>query len=190
MRLYYGANMPGLEELRPNSADNFENITIGSGLYLASSSKAASSYAEIRADENGGEPILYEVDINDMTFCDLTTPENIAPVLEGFSTFLEDWFRQHRQDKPAHTLHAVLHVIRTIKQQSAVRADRLYTVLESVGPYFSEYLAGQGFDGLKGVERGEIGARVNEATGIHDSYVVFDASRVQVKSEHALRPRP
>jgi hypothetical protein len=181
MRLYYGANMPGLQELRPTSADNFENITIGSGLYLTSNSKAASSYAEIRADENGGEPVLYEVDINDMTFCDLTAPE-------GFSNFLEDWFKQHRQDMPAHTLHAVAHVIRTINRNTALRVDRLYTVLESVGPYFSEYLAGLGFDGLIGVERGERRAEVNEVTGTHDSYVVFDPSRVQIEGEHTLRP--
>lgn len=179
--------MPGLEELRPIG---FDNVTIGSGLYLTSNSKAAASYAEIRADENGGEPVLYETDIDDMMFCDLTREENIAPVLEGFKTFLKSWFQQHREDKPAYTLHAVANVVRTINQKSAIPVQRLYTVLESVGPYFSEYLAGQGFDGLIGIEWGEVRPGANEATGMHDSFVVFDPGRVQLQGEHSLRPGP
>src|SRR5262245_57330299 len=60
MRLYRGSAAPGIDTFPVADED-----TIGRGVYLTSSSKAAASYAEIRADEVAGMPVLYETDIND-----------------------------------------------------------------------------------------------------------------------------
>lgn len=163
-KLYHGTGVEGITELRPA-----EMTTIGSGLYFTSQKGDAEGYAERRSRRSTeARPMVYSVDIENLTLCDLRNDANVERILPGFLALLQEkradptlgWMQQAALDEK----------IEAIRKGSVTAAN-----LRDAADYghFSEYIASLGYDGLIAIEGGE-----GNDIGNHDTYLIFNPQNV------------
>lgn len=143
--------------------------TIGQGLYLTSDIDAAAGYAKRRSKGKGGlVPSVYKVEVTNLRMADLRT-------MEGVKLFA-DLLRER--------LSAEIKKPNLKWYQEAIQSNS-YKALKDITwnhqDLVTQIIKGQGFDGLIAIEGGE-----GEEIGNHDSYVVFDSSKAEVKSNETL----
>ena len=190
--LYHGSATPGIQSLQ--RADEY---TIGAGVYLTSEAKDAIGYVSERMKAGrvkmGMEgtiqtaPVLYETEIDNLKFLDLRNENTAQEVMEGYRKYALETYRgidpnnQEYADGIRHEqLLGILRRIGEIKAGTSPIAVSLKEFTSILGELFSEYVASLGYDGLIAIEGGE----AHESN--HDSYVVFDPSKVKVIHEQSI----
>lgn len=188
--LYHGGDTPDITNFLPA-----EETTIGEGLYTTSMPDQAFGYAVKRADSRkkvgdtitvtGSNPVVYEVEVTDVTFLDLRSPENRQRVMTEYAQYLEEWLETQKQRKDLtwqneRYLGVVDKKIDYIHEHKGNLPQRagLKEVLWHTGSIFTEFVIGLGYDEVIGLEGGEGGY-----TGSHDSWVIMDPSRARVTNE-------
>ena len=170
--LYHGSGSGDIAKFNPA-----EETTIGKGLYLTSDINAAAGYAKRRSKgEEGLVPSVYKVEVKNLRMADLRTVEGVklfADLLRK-RLFTEskkpnlEWYQEA-------SIQKTLEVIRTNSYKA------LKDITWNHQDLVTQIIKDQGFDGLIAIEGGE-----GDEVGNHDSYVVFDPSKVEIKSKIKL----
>jgi hypothetical protein len=178
--LYHGSSLNDISDFQPA-----EETTIGDGLYTTSEAKDAIGYARIRASARNGEPVIYEVGIDDKRLLDLRSSKNVIETLEGFRSILLDKLKSVKPDAPWYIKSGYFRSIEELDKivDGEKSAGNLKDVVSSCGDVFSSYLESLGYDGLIFLEGGEGG---DGGPGNHDSYLIFDPSKAKVLREHKI----
>lgn len=185
--LYHGGDTPEITAFLPA-----EDTTMGNGLYTTSMPDQAFGYAVVRADQrkkigdtivvDGLNPVVYEVEIADVSLIDLRTPEITEIVMQDFASYLEQWLTEQPEASALHYLMRMHHEI-VEEKIMMIRGESenpwgLKGILQQTGKHFSDFVTGRGFDGVIGFEGGEGGY-----TGRHDTWVIMDPTKAMVTNE-------
>lgn len=178
--LYHGSSLNDISEFQPA-----EETTIGDGLYTTSEAKDAIGYARIRASARDGEPVIYEVEAENSRLLDLRSSKNVIDTLQGFRPILIEKVRNVSKDAPWFVKDGLL---KSIEELDKIVSEEKHTgnlkeVVSNRGNQFSEYLESLGYDGLIYLEGGEGG---EGGPGNHDSYLIFDPTKVKILREHNI----
>ena len=166
--LFHGSKSSGIE--RFNKA---EETTIGQGLYLTSDPDSARGYAARRSKtDTSAIPTVYQVGIENVRMADLRTLEGVKPFASMLLTKLEERSRSNKLK-----WYEEETIRRTIESIKSNTYKSLKDITWNHQGIVTSLLQEQGFDGLIAIEGGE-GEEITE----HDSYVIFDPSKVQIKS--------
>lgn len=173
-KLYHGSGSSGIMMLNPA-----EETTVGEGVYLTSEEKDAAGYAIRRSSRVPGSlPVVYQTEIKDLRLVNLTEDENVRRILIGYRPSVIHALEE--ADLPWNkegALRKVLHAI----DSGIIRSGNLKEVTWYSGSSFTKYLQSLGYDGLVALEGGE-----GEDVGNHDSYVIFDPTKVKVIEERKV----
>ena len=174
MVLYHGATMSGIKELK-----EAEDTTMGDGLYLTSSKKAATGYSFVRALKDE-KHILYETMIENMDILNLSTPGSVREFMKFYVEVLSDELKTMDSSRWA------------VRENYSRTRDKVYKALQEgrilnpkemlqyTGATARNRLMKLGYDGIFAIEGG--GGDV----GDHDSFVIFDPKRVKVVEEREV----
>lgn len=172
--LYHGSGTSGIEIF-----DKAEEDTVGSGIYFTSELKDATGYAHRRSRrEKNASPIIYESLVENRKFLDLRRDENVKKILEGFKFVLEEKLKE--PDLKWNVQEVLSRAIESI-MSGKVGSRNLREVTFSTGRIFSDYCKSLGYDGLITFEGGE-----GNDIADHDTYLVFDPEKVEIKQETKL----
>jgi hypothetical protein len=176
MNLYHGSGTPGIAALNAAGED-----TVGRGVYLVDNPSDAAGYAQLRAERRKLQPVVYQVEINNLKLANLNNPQKLEEVMQGFSRVLREKKESLPADSPwyrsAHIDRALLAIHGGIQVGHVKKATMGY------GTLFSAYLESLSYDGLKTREGGEAGV-----VGSHDTYLIFDPANLQFNSEQPVIP--
>ncbi len=174
--LYHGSRTPGLTRLTSAEED-----TVGSGCYLVDRPDVAAGYAKLRSREanNVSPPAVYEVETSRLRLANLCNEQMLEHIMQGFGHVLTErrqravvsgasWYMIGAYDRAIAAIHR------------GVQTGNVKDATGAFGRTFSGYLEDLGYDGLKAREGGE--GDVSD----HETYVVFDPSKLTVKSEQDL----
>ena len=178
--LYHGSSLSEISDFQPA-----EETTIGDGIYTTSEAKDAIGYARIRATARDGEPIIYEIAVDNARLLDLRSSKTVIETLEGFRPILMDKLKNVKPDAPWYIKSGYFRSIEELDKIVAGEkgAGNLKDVVSSCGNVFSSYLESLSYDGLIFLEGGEGG---EGGPGNHDSYLIFDPSKAKVIKEHPI----
>lgn len=177
-RLFHGSCITGIRKLT-----DAESTTIGAGVYLTSEFNSAADYALARSP-NPKNPIVYEATIETMKLLDLTKPESLEPLATFMDQEISSWIKEdlEKRDPPPvkkrEWLKIANSVIRRINEK---RYDCPKDLLGWFGDLARWSLSSRGLDGIKATEYGE--SKNGYEVGKHDTFVIFEPSRVKVISE-------
>jgi hypothetical protein len=173
--LFHGSNISGIQNFKPA-----DETTIGQGVYLTSQAEAAIRYAHGHSlrHENKTPPIIYEVSIENLKLLDLRDDKNVDAILQGFREIL-----LKEKKKPGlkwYEENAFSDAIEAIDTKRYYRLG-LREVTWNFQNIFADYCKFLGYDGLIYIEGGNA-----PFTGDHDTYLIFDPSKIKVIEEHKL----
>lgn len=170
--LYYGSANPNIMQLSAA-----EESTIGEGLYLTSDKDAAINYAKVRSQGNKeATPCVYTAKVKNLRMADLQRLEAIKIFAKSLEQKLKE--ERKRTDLKWNQEGAIDKTLETIRTGSF---QALKDFAWSHQDLVTQLLKAQGFDGLIAIEGGE-----GENGKDHDSYVVFDPSKVEIKSKEKV----
>ena len=184
LKLFSGSPVPGLETFRDS-----EETTVGSGVYLTSQKEAARGYALVRGSRLPAIPTLYEVEIADMDMVDLATRVAVESFAKLWRQELENW-----RETKLPIINVPHEMVRETYEERVQKViefiDRnsfryLRDLTFNFGGLIREVFTRQEYDGLIAIEGGESGNGVT--IGDHDSYVIFDSTKVKKVGEEPLR---
>ena len=180
MILYHGTGISGIKEFRESIA-----ATIGAGVYLTSDFGKAVSYSLLRAESDSDKFTVYVGEIRTMNLLDLTEADSwlplgriMTPILEEEKVrtdFPDDW-QQYHKDSVHRAAERALERIKS----GTIRGPK--DVLYNFGGTTRRLFSGLGFDGIKAIEGGEGWTNYN-TTGDHDTFVIFDPTKVKILQE-------
>lgn len=186
--LYHGGGTAGIIEF-----NNAEDTTAGEGAYATSMADQAFGYAVVRARDRikhgnvislqGPEPVVYELEQNDVSFLDLRTRDNLATTMLGFKDHLAEWLKNREQATDLTWLNELYMDIVKEKIQMIIETSgyvpKHKKVLQQTGGLFTDYVTNTlGYDGTIVNEGGEGGY-----TGKHDSWVLMHPEQAKVTRE-------
>lgn len=180
LTLFHGSATEGIKEM-----NRAEQETLGSGVYMTSQPIHALGYA-FRSSEgsrrNGFKPpFVYEAELDDVTFCDLRSRDNMRKVMTGFGEYMaSNW--NDIISKPGlgyFQKKAIQRGWEQIRPEWMAETGILKNSLSLIGNQFRDYLQSEGYDGVLAYEHGE-----GKAVGTHDSYVVFDPKKLKNLTQH------
>lgn len=180
MRLFHGTKVSGVKAF--NTA---EETTLGNGLYLTSSRESATGYAIVRS-KIPFNPIVYEVEIENMNILNLTT----ALSLDSFAQLLRQEINKLRNELASKNLPETRKVTwANIYRKSLEQIDnKRYSCAKDLSWHYQDQipimLSRLGYDGLMSLEGGESGNGIT--IGDHDTYVIFEPKRGNVISEQQV----
>lgn len=168
--LFHGSSVAGIDRLK-----TAEESTVGNGVYFTSRFEDAQGYAVRRSrSREGSEPVIYSTNIDNLKFFDARNNDNVSNLLTEFLPLL---IGERQKEGLPWMIEATLdEAIKKIRD-SKVNAGNLREVTFAHGKLFTDYLKSLGYDGLIAVEGGE-----GDDIGNHDTYVVFDPSKIQTLS--------
>ena len=180
--LYHGSATPGITDFSLGKyGENIHN-TVGIGLYLTHK-QDAEGYAKLRAINRKVElgvtptPVVYQFKLPNLWLADL---RNISKIRVLFAKFVEKL--EKILDEP--DIHWVYeHNLR--KSIESIRSDTWRGLGAITGPHspeFTKFLKDHNYDGVIAREGGEKGV-----IGNHESYVIFDPSKVKLLKEIQLK---
>jgi len=175
--LFHGSNISGIQNFKP--ADEF---TIGKGVYLTSQAEAAIRYARGHSlkHEDKIPPIIYEVSIENLKLLDLRDDKNVDIILRGFREILLKLKEKKESGLKWYEEGAILDAIEVIDTKRYYHWG-LREAINGLQNIFTDYCKSLGYDGLIYIEGGNA-----PFTGDHDTYLIFDPSKIQVIEEHEL----
>lgn len=172
--LFHGSGTEGIK-----SFQKAQESTVGSGFYLTSQADSAAGYTYKRSGESKTPfPIVYECEIMNMKLLNLTDLVNVQKFLEGFRNFL--LFKLRDKDLAWYVKGSIERVLRVI-EIGWIGTGNLKKVTGSLNYLVTEYCIAEGYDGLIAYEGGE-----GDYVGNHDSYVIFDPSKVEVIDQRRM----
>lgn len=167
--LYHGSRSSDIKDF--NAA---EETTIGEGVYLTSDPEAASGYAKRRSKLNTEfVPTVYKVEVNDLKMADLRNPAGEKAFAELLKQRLLDTIK-----KPDLKWFQQAAIQETLTKITSGSYKGLKDITWNHQDLTTQVVKDQGFDGLIAIEGGE-----GDEIGNHDSYLVFDPSKVEIKSQ-------
>lgn len=175
--LYHGSPKSGLTTL-----SSAEENTVGAGCYLVHRPDVAVGYAELRSHGIGNaSPAVYEVQADRLRCANLCNRQMLESIMQGFGQVLKEM----RQD--AVTSRASWYMIAAYNRaiaaiENGVRVGHVKDATGAFGRTFSRYMQSLGYDGVKTLEGGE------GSVSAHETYVIFDPSKLVVQSEQDLPP--
>ncbi|MGH7157234.1 MAG: hypothetical protein ACREGG_03955 [Candidatus Saccharimonadales bacterium] len=171
--LYHGSSASGIDEF-----NHAEETTVGSGVYFVDNPTDAAGYAKRRAKRSEQlSPVVYKVEIDKTRLANLSSPQKLQEVMEGFAQVLEQKKASLPPESPWFVASAIDKSLEAI--QGGINVGQVKGVVASQGSLFTQYLESLGYDGLKTPEGGE-----GEDIGNHDTYLIFDPSKIKVISEY------
>lgn len=195
--LFHGSVKPSIEKFMTSEEADIANITDGStfglGLYLTSSEKAATAYARkrksdstLKQEEAGIESTFYFTKLENLKLLDLRTQENISEFSQKFRTHLIERLRDKSYSHDWVVQNSMVKALEEIE-----RGITLYNIHSLTGyamaGVFTNFAKQEGYDGAVTIEGGE-GYENEELTytGNHDTYVVFDPTKVIIVDKKKL----
>lgn len=178
--LYHGSATRGIAQF-----DRAEDVTIGSGFYATNSPELAFGYSRERVphqrelkdgiiQEGSKTPVVYELQLQDVSFLDLRKPENVMPIMLDFADYMERWVDSEPQNYTgAISSHMTMYKQHVQAKIAYIRGGgkameygpyRFYTqlqtrnlkeVLMQTGDLFAEYVVSSGYDGVIALESGD-----------------------------------
>ncbi len=165
--------------------DKAEEDTVGSGVYFTSEARDAIGYARRRSKSSKDKaPVIYEGSVENMKVLDLRNKENVKKILDGFKQILLKEIELNQGGDPENKKYfwrRVLEVAIEKIDSGKVAAGNLRDVTFSTGRLFSDYCQTLGYGGLITFEGGE-----GDEIGNHDTYLIFDPSRIKINREHKV----
>jgi hypothetical protein len=170
--LFHGTGVKDIQVFRPA-----EETTVGEGVYLTSQLQGAVDYARDRSEVTQTDPLVYETSIEDIKLLDLRNDENIQKILPGFQRLLEEILTKLTDEDPWYRQAGIVNILEHIRENK-IKVGLIKLIAQSEGKLFSEYVQSLGYDGLITIEGGE-----SKHTEDHDTYLVFNPEKVQIKGE-------
>lgn len=179
LTLYHGSATQGIEKL-----DYAQDATIGDGVYLTSQPIHALGYAfkSHKSALDRGDfkpPQIYEVNLEDVTFCDLRDSETVRGVMSDFGEYLRDNIETITADMKWNQKSAVRAGLKSLNPDRMAETNDLKKGLELLGRQFNDYMMGRGYDGIIAWEGGE-----THYVGTHDSFVLFNKGKIKKQTEY------
>lgn len=182
--LFHGSAIPGTRVFLPA-----EDTTVGPGVYLTSGSNEAIGYAEVRSETSHAEgvdpePVLYEVSVENLRLLDLRREKVVNDISRELDAYMQDIRAKQFHDMPWDEQGAFLQVMERLALPPGSGYDVAVGKIKYIaqnGPWFTDYVKSLGYDGIITLEGGE--ASMSATTGPHDTYLIYDPSKVHVVRE-------
>lgn len=173
--LFRGDNISGIQSLK----SSYET-TVGEGVYLTSQAEAAVRYARgySLGHEDKTPPVIYEVSIENLKLLDLRNKKNVDAILPGFREVLLETKKQSGSDRSWEEV--ISRAVKAIDTKQYY-GQGLREVTFNTTFLFTDYCKSLGYDGLITLEGGNA-----PFTGNHDTYLIFDPSKVTKIEEHKI----
>lgn len=194
-RLFHGSSNSEVSQFMTReevkAADITDGVTVGEGLYLTSSEKAANAYAQRRtrnlAKKEGVGPTSYEVQVDSLKLLDLRNDGNISVFTEKFRVYLVSILKSEEAEKLNWMVHSsIIEALQEIQNGVSLRNIQKLSGYAMAG-VFTCFVKEQGYDGVVTFEGGE-GHEDDVAThtGEHDTYVIFNPDKAIVLRKQVL----
>lgn len=132
-------------------------------------------------------PVVYEVETENLKLVDIRTHEDLKQVMVGFQKYLVKILEERKKDLPWNYEYTIKAAIGTIDILEGTNSEyTIYSkhkeaktitprdIIFNIPQDFSEYVKGEGYDGILALEGGE-------GSGFkHDSYVIFDPEKIKI----------
>jgi hypothetical protein len=195
--LFHGSyNSDTSEFVTSEEADDKEitdGTTVGKGLYLTSSERSASGYARRRAKHTmveGLSPTLYEVKVDNMKLLDLRTTEHIVVFSEKYRTYLLDELKDADSKYNGFIRIAIKKSIADALEEifKGVSLKSMHILAGyAMADIFTDFVKKEGYEGIITIEGGEgMEDEGQTFTDQHDTYVVFDPTKVSIRNKSVL----
>jgi hypothetical protein len=173
--LFHGSNISGIQNFK--LADE---TTIGKGVYLTSQTEAAIRYARYHLSNSKDKtlPVIYEVSIENLKLLDLRDDKNVDTILQGFKEVLIK--EKEKSGLKWYEENDILSAIEVIDTKRYYDGG-LREAINGLQNIFTDYCKSLGYDGLIYIEGGNV-----PFTGDHDTYLIFDYSKIKVIEGHKL----
>jgi hypothetical protein len=167
--LYHGSGISGITEFKAA-----EETTVGTGFYLTSEEEKGKGYAKRRSMRSSeAKPTVYETEISNMRLADLREPETLPILAQLLKVEVEELLKN--PDAPYYVQGNNLQLLAKIRQG---KYRSLKDLTGNHSDVTTKIMRKLGYDGLIAIEGGE-----GEEIGNHDTYLIFDPSRVKILRE-------
>lgn len=195
-KLFHGSSNSEMTQFMTSEevkvADITDGVTVGEGLHLTSSEKAANAYAQKRTKnlqrKEGIAPTSFEVLVDGLKLLDLRNDANIATFAEKFRAHLVSILKNEEIKKKLNLMvnNSIIEALREIQSGISLRNIQKISGYAMAG-VFTDFVKEQGYDGLVTLEGGE--GYEDDAltyTGDHDTYVIFNPEKTHVLKKRIL----
>lgn len=193
--LFHGSTNPKTERFmtaeEAAASDITDGETVGRGLYLTSSEDAANTYARRRVrnatNKDGLEATLYEAKLDNLKLLDLRSQENIAEFAEKYRRHLVGILTgAGSQETDLWVTNSIIAALQEIEKGATLKNIHSLTGYAMSG-VFTNFVEQIGYDGVVTLEGGEGDASDESGfIGNHDTYVLFDPTKVAIVSKKGL----
>ncbi|MSR67794.1 hypothetical protein EXS65_03155 [Candidatus Peribacteria bacterium] len=173
--LYHGSPNTKIGEFKKAG-----EVTAGDGVYLTSEPIKAIGYAKVRSGSKGESPTLYEASVKNVKMMDLRSTKNIQKIMPEYGAYLTEKIGPVFGKLPWNEQRMYRETIGGTQSLSGNPRGILKECGQKTPEYFSEFVRSKGYDGLVTIEGGE------GDIGDHDTYVIFNPSKITIHREQSL----
>lgn len=178
--LYHGSPTPDIKQFRLAG-----EVTAGEGVYFTSEPIKGIGYAKVRENTfKTNTPTLYEASIENAKLLDLRKAENVNKILPEFGKFLQEKITPTWSQLDPNNQMRYRRILSAAYEIGGNAGGRLHEIGSGAPKELSEFAKSRGYDGLVTLEGGEHSG-AGFAIGEHDSYVIFDPTKIKMnRSQH------